>query len=84
MATKPWPLTEAKARLSEVVEQALKSGPQVITRHGKRVGILISPDEWDRRTGAGQTLSEFLLNSPLRGANLEFKRSSEQPRRIKL
>ena len=31
---KSWQLQEAKNQLSEVVEQALKTGPQIITRRG--------------------------------------------------
>jgi prevent-host-death family protein len=31
-----WQLQEAKNKFSEVVDQAVKFGPQEITRHGKK------------------------------------------------
>lgn len=42
-----WQLQEAKNRLSELVECALHSGAQTITRHGKPVAVVISSDEYD-------------------------------------
>lgn len=32
-----WQVQEAKNRFSEMIEQALSNGPQVITRHGRPV-----------------------------------------------
>lgn len=37
-----WQVQEAKNRFSEVIEQALANGPQVITRHGKPVVHVVS------------------------------------------
>jgi hypothetical protein len=55
-----WAVAEAKARFSEVVEQALSEGPQEITRNGKRdgsefphrecVGLLRSGIEFEGRS----------------------------------
>ena len=44
-----WQLQEAKNRLSEVVDLALEEGPQIVTRHGKEVAVVIAKDEFDRR-----------------------------------
>ena len=39
---KAWTLADAKAHLSEVVESALKKGPQVITRHGRKAVVVVA------------------------------------------
>jgi len=40
-----WQVQEAKNRFSEMIEQALKSGPQVITRHGRAVVRVIAASQ---------------------------------------
>ncbi len=41
-------LREAKANLSAVVDDAVRGQPAVITRHGKRVAVILSFEEWGR------------------------------------
>jgi prevent-host-death family protein len=72
-------LANAKARLSEVVDRA-QTGPQIITRHGRPNAVVVSADEWARKTARKGTLAEFLLASPLRGADLELERVQDEPR----
>ena len=43
-----WQLQEAKAKLSEVIETAEQSGPQVVTRRGIKTAVIVSFDEWQR------------------------------------
>ncbi|MDH2354930.1 type II toxin-antitoxin system Phd/YefM family antitoxin [Bradyrhizobium sp. SSUT18] len=74
-----WTLANAKARLSEVVDRA-QTGPQIITRHGKPNAVIVSADEWARKTARKGTLAEFLLASPLRGAGLQLERVQDEPR----
>jgi prevent-host-death family protein len=78
-----WTLAVAKARLSEVVDRA-QAGPQTITRNGKPSAVIVSAEEWARKTVRKGTLAEFLLASPLRGADLELERRHDAPRDIKL
>jgi prevent-host-death family protein len=78
-----WSVAEAKARLSEVIDRA-QDKPQVITRNGKPSAIVVSVDEWARKTVRKGTLAEFLLNSPLRGAELELERQRDEPPDLKL
>lgn len=82
--TNCWPIAEAKARFSELLEEAEKHGPQTITRHGKRKGVLVSAEKWDELTKPKESLVEFFMNSPLRGANIDFQRNPEKARRIRL
>lgn len=64
-----WTLTGAKGRLSEAIDRA-QAGPQTITRNGKPSVVIVSAEESARKTARGGTLTEFLLASPLRGADL--------------
>jgi prevent-host-death family protein len=60
-----WPLQDAKARLSELVDTTLKEGPQQISRRGKRAVVVVAADEWDRLTGAKpQSIKDWLLGEP--------------------
>ena len=60
-----WPLHEAKARLSELVDVTLKKGPQQISRRGKRTVVVVPAEDWDRLTGAKRTtLKDWLLGEP--------------------
>ena len=79
-----WGVAEAKARLSEVIDRALSHGPQTITRSGKKTVIVVSADEWERRTRRRDSLADFFAASPLRGSGLEIERVQDGPRDIEL
>lgn len=78
-----WTVAGAKARLSEVIERA-QTDPQVITRHGKPSVVIVSAEEWARKTVRKGTLAEFLLTSPLREADFDLERVRDQPRDLDL
>lgn len=82
-----WQLQEAKNRFSEVVERAIKDGPQTVTKHGKDAVVIVSAQQFQRGTVAGksqtQSLAEFLLQSPLRGARLRIRRSRDTGKQVK-
>ena len=78
-----WTLAGAKARLSEVVDRA-QAGPQTITRNGKPSAVIVSAEEWARKTLRQGTLAEFLLASPMRDADLELERQRDKPRDVTL
>ena len=79
-----WAVAEAKARFSEMIERALTDGPQTITRKGKQTVVVVSADEWQRKTQRAGNLAEFLAASPLRGSGLKVKRTKSGPRAIEL
>lgn len=54
--------------------------PQTVTRNGKPSVVVVSAEEWQRRTGRRGSLAEFLLASPLRGADLDLERRDDEPR----
>jgi len=69
-----WQLQEAKQKLSKVVDAALDQGPQIITRHGKEVVIVIGYERFRKMIAPDQKLSDFFLNSPLVDEELDLTR----------
>ena len=69
-----WTVAKAKARLSEVIDRALREGPQSITRRGRNTVIVVSAEEWERKTRRAGNLAEFFAQSPLRQSGLEVER----------
>jgi len=43
-----WQLQDAKARFSELIEDTLEKGPQVVTRRGIDTAVVVSIDEWHK------------------------------------
>ena len=60
-----WQIQEAKAHLSELVRDTQSAGPQEITWHGRAVAVVLSKAEYERLSGAGESLLEFMRHSPL-------------------
>jgi len=55
-----WQVQKAKAELSAVLNAAQKS-PQVITRHGKRVAVVLAYDDYERLSDKEPHRSLFSL-----------------------
>jgi prevent-host-death family protein len=70
-----WQIQEAKNKLSEVVEEALERGPQILTRRGVEVAVVLSLSEYLKLKKQQTSLSEFFRRSPLAGLELERDRS---------
>lgn len=84
MSASHWTVGEAKAHLGEVLEQARSKGPQTITKHGRTAAIVVSPEEWDRKTRRTGNLADFFAASPLRESGVEIARRTEPPRKVEL
>lgn len=84
MSTSTWTVAEAKAKLSAVIERARSAGPQTVTRHGRTAAVVVSAEEWERKTTRTGTLVDFLAGSPLRRSNLRIERRKDRPRKADL
>ena len=84
MKNKTWQLQEAKNRFSEVVNKALDEGPQIVTRRGKEVVVVLSSDEYAELKKSQVSLVEFFRQSPLVGVELDLKRDQSFPRDLDL
>ncbi len=78
-----WTVATAKAKFSEVIERA-QSVPQTITRNGKPSVVVVSAEEWQRKTTRKGTFAAFLMESPLRSSDLDFERQHDEPRDLSL
>ncbi len=65
-----WQFQEAKNKLSEVVNRALKLGAQIITRRGEEVAVVLSYSDYQKLQKSRSNVSEFFRTSPLHGLNL--------------
>ena len=79
-----WPVAEAKARFSELLDRVATEGPQVISKHGKDVAVVVGVDQWRRRSERTESLVEFFASSPLRDSGIEIDRVSVEPRDVEL
>jgi prevent-host-death family protein len=79
-----WTVAEAKARFSELIDQAQSRGPQTITKHGRTTVVVVSADEWERKSKRKGNLAEFFAASPLRDSGIEVKRRKDRPRKAEL
>jgi prevent-host-death family protein len=79
-----WQLQDAKSKFSELVEQALTNGAQVITRRGRKTVVILPFDEYERLAKPSDSLAHFLLASPLPGSDLDITRDSSAPRNIEI
>lgn len=78
-----WTVANAKARLSEVIERA-QSEPQLITRNGAPSVVMVSVEEWARKSQRKGSLATFLMSSPLAGSELADERQGDGPRDLEL
>ncbi len=79
-----WKLQDAKNRFSEVVNEALKSGPQMVTRRGKETAVVLSVEEYRRLVRPDVALVEFLASSPLGEVELDLERDQDTGREVEL
>jgi prevent-host-death family protein len=57
-----WPVQEAKARFSELLEASVREGPQIVTKRGVETAVLVPIEQWRRlQQRARPTLKELLL-----------------------
>ena len=75
-----WQLQEAKNKFSEVVEEALTHGPQLITKRGVETVIVLSYTEYRSMLLNRKKLSTFFRESPLVGHELDLTRDTTPAR----
>ena len=58
---KKWPVQDAKARFSQLLDECLKDGPQIVTKRGAEAAVLVAVDEWRRLQRSAQPSLKRLL-----------------------
>ncbi len=78
-----WQLQAAKQHFSELVEHARRDGPQVVTKHGREVVVVVAAEDYRRLRGGGHSLVEFIRSAPNFDA-LELDRAKDYGRDLDL
>jgi len=84
MPADTWPVAEAKAKFSELLDRTQSEGPQTITRKGRKAAVVVSAQEWEQKTRRVGNLAEFFATSPLRGSKLKTPRVKGGLRKLDL
>jgi len=61
-----WPVQDAKARFSALLDATLRDGPQVVTRRGVEQAVLVPVETWRRLESARPSLKALLLSDAAR------------------
>ena len=78
-----WQVQQAKARLTEVIEEATTSGPQIITRHGAERAVVLSIADYQALTKYKPDIKAVLLGGP-KFDDFEIERELDYGREIDL
>jgi prevent-host-death family protein len=76
-----WSVAEAKASLSALLVQVTSNGPQIITRRGEPIAVVVSVEEWKRKSRRKGNLAEFFAASPLRDSGVAIETRAIEPDR---
>lgn len=76
-----WPVQDAKARFSQLLDTCLKEGPQLVSRRGADAAVLVPVVEWRRLQRAAQPSLKELLLSDIGRADLQVRSRGQQRRR---
>jgi len=88
-----WQIQDAKQRFSEMIRAVAHDGPQIITRHGEEVAVVVDIAEYRRLTGPRKDFAKHLMAFPklpvVAGEvdvfdEIEAERGADFPREIDL
>ena len=68
-------LKDAKAKLSTVVDEAVRGKPSVITRHGRREAVVLSYADWERLSQV-PSFGRLLMSMPVDISDLPRRRKA--------
>ena len=76
-----WQVQDAKQRFSELIRTAHMDGPQVVTRHGEEIAVVIDIAEYRHLKGETSDFKDYLRSGP-GFDDLDLDRTGELPRSI--
>ena len=76
-----WPVQDAKARFSELLDTCVSEGPQLVTRRGAEIVVLVPIAEWKRLSTAAHPSLKSLLLSNVGRADFELPQRGSARRR---
>jgi len=72
-----WQLQDAKNKFSQVVNDAVGSGPQIVTRHGREIVVVLSFEEYQALKKPKPNLLDLLMDEDFFGSKLQLERDPE-------
>lgn len=84
MISNNWQLQDAKNKFSSLVEKARRFGPQIVTKHGEEVVVVLDVSEYKKLIKPKNNLVDFFKKSPLANIELNLDRNKELSRKIEL
>jgi len=69
-----WSITDARANISAVFDEALKNGPQKIDRRDSEPVVMVSESDWKRLLAEYPTVADLILNAPIEDEDLPKRR----------
>ena len=81
MTLPTWPVQDAKARFSELLDTCIAQGPQMVTKRGAEAAVLVPVAQWRRlQSSARPSLKELLMSDEGRGELVLPERGLDQHR----
>jgi prevent-host-death family protein len=79
-----WQVQEAKQRFSEVLRAAESGEPQIVTRHGEEVAVILDISEYRHLRRESTSLMDELVAEPLVDLDLDIERVPDPLREVDL
>jgi prevent-host-death family protein len=79
-----WQVQEAKQRFSEVVRAAQAGEPQIVSRHGEEIVVIIDISEYHHLRGRSTPLMDYLVAAPYTDVEIDIERRHDAPREVDL
>jgi antitoxin Phd len=79
-----WQIQEAKAKFSELVEDASTKGYQTITKKGEPIAVILSKKEFDKMTRPKASFLKFFKAAPYQEIELDIQRLQDLSRELDL
>lgn len=76
-----WPVHDAKARFSQLLDACVSEGPQIVTRRGEEAAVLVPIAEWKRLSNSARPSLKSLLLSDLDRADFALPQRRSARRR---
>ncbi len=74
-----WQVQDAKQRFSKLLRSAHAEGPQIVTRHGREIAVVIDIDDYWHLKGDVGDFKDYLRAGPDLD-DLDLTRTAERPR----
>ena len=78
-----WQLQDAKQRFSALIRAVETNGPQVVTKHGKEVAVVVDIASFERLAWEGDNFKTYLTSGPT-ADDLTIERSTASADTVEL